>query len=385
MKITAVVCEFSPFHYGHEYLLKKIKEQSDAVICIMSGSFTERGEAAVLSAERRARAALAGGANLVLELPFPFSACGAEKFAYGGVSIADSLGCVDELAFGSECGDAEMIKKTAENLSSEQFVSALSSMLGDKHERSYSDIYFDVYRSVFGESAIFDGSNDILAVSYAKRLLDLDSVIKLRAIKREGESFSGDGCGFASASSIRKIINDGGDFSSLVPSYSANEIKEAVSLGEVYDMSRLYSPLAAMYRIGEKSICQDAVETNPELYNRIKNAFDSERSFDDVVKKAVTKRYSMSKIRRSILFSVLGVRAEHLEKVEFTKLLGADIIGREILSKIKKTSSIEIITKPSSYNSEAYAILKKADALYSLAKDKKGSAYENLLRSPVII
>lgn len=385
MKITAVVCEFSPFHYGHEYLLRKIKEQSDAVICIMSGSFTERGEAAVLSAERRARAALKGGANLVLELPFPFSACGAEKFAYGGVSIANALGCVSHLAFGSECGDADMIKKTAENLSSEQFGNALSSMLGDKHERSYSDIYFDVYRSVFGESPIFNGSNDILAVSYAKQLLDLGSAIKLRAIKREGESFAGDGSGFASASRIRKIINDGGDFSALVPSYSANEIRGAVSLGEVYDMNRLFAPLAAMYRIGEKSICQDAAETNSELYNRIKSAFDSETSFDGVVKKAVTKRYSMSKVRRSILFSVLGVKAGHLEKVEFTKLLGADSVGREILSNIKKTSDIEIITKPSSYDSEAYTLLKKADALYSLAKEKKGSAYENLLRSPVII
>ena len=385
MKITAVVCEFSPFHYGHEYLLKKIKEQSDAVICIMSGSFTERGEAAVLSAERRARAALMGGANLVLELPFPFSACGAEKFAFGGVSIADALGCVDELAFGSECGDAEIIKRTAENLSSEHFINALSSALGDKHEKPYSDIYFDVYRSVFGESPIFDGSNDILAVSYAKQLLDLGSEIKLRAIKREGESFSGDGCGFASASHIRKIINNGEDFSALVPSYSADEIRCAASRGEVYDMSRLFAPLAAIYRIGEKSICQDAVEINAELYNRIKNAFDSETSFDDVVKKSVTKRYSMSKVRRSILFSVLGVKAGDLEKVEFTKLLGADSIGREILSKIKKTSSIEIITKPSGYDSEAYALSKKADALYSLAKEKKGIAYENLLRSPVII
>jgi len=79
------------------------------------------------------------------------------------------------------------------------------------------------------------------------------------------------------------------------------------------------------------------------------------------------------------------VRAENLEKVEFTKLLGADSVGREILSKIKKTSGIEIITKPSSYESEAYALLKKADALCSLAKKKQGSAFENLLRSPVII
>jgi len=385
MKITAVVCEFSPFHYGHEYLLKKIKEQSDAVICIMSGSFTERGEAAILSAERRARAALKGGANLVLELPFPFSACGAEKFAYGGVSIAEALGCVDELAFGSECGDAEIIKSTAENLLGERFQNALSSALGDKHERSYSDIYFDVYRSVFGKSSVFDGSNDILAVSYAKQLFDLGSGIKLKAIKREGESFAGEGCGFASASNIRKIINEGGDFSALVPSYSADEIRCAVSSGEIYDMSRLFAPLAAMYRIGEKAICQDAVEINPELYNRIKNAFESETSFDGVLKKAVTKRYSMSRVRRSILFSVLGVRAENLEKVEFTKLLGADSVGREILSKIKKTSGIEIITKPSSYESEAYALLKKADALCSLAKKKQGSAFENLLRSPVII
>ena len=81
-KISGVVCEFNPLHNGHAALLSRISEEfgSDTV-CVMSGNFVQRGEAAVLDKWSRTRLALQNGAALVMELPLPWAVAGAEKFA----------------------------------------------------------------------------------------------------------------------------------------------------------------------------------------------------------------------------------------------------------------------------------------------------------------
>ena len=116
MTTVAIICEYNPFHRGHEYQIKKIREQfgeDTAVVCIMSGNYTQRGEFAFMPKTERAKCAILGGADLVLELPFPFSSSSAEYFAKSGVKIADSLGCVDYLSFGSESGDLNALYEAA--------------------------------------------------------------------------------------------------------------------------------------------------------------------------------------------------------------------------------------------------------------------------------
>ena len=100
MKITSVICEYNPFHLGHAYQLSEMKKRENAaVIAVMSGSFTQRGTPAILSKYERAKTALLCGADLVLELPFPFSSARADIFGASGVKILSSLGCVDEICF----------------------------------------------------------------------------------------------------------------------------------------------------------------------------------------------------------------------------------------------------------------------------------------------
>lgn len=385
MKITAVICEFDPFHCGHEYLLRRVKEESDAAVAIMSGTFTERGEVAALNKYARARAALRGGADLVLELPFPFSMSGAEKFALGGVDIARAIGCVDEIAFGSETGDAGEINRAAARLCSTEFKRALSKAVGSSHDEPFGSLYFDTYRDLYGDSAVFSGSNDILAVSYAKRLFETGSKIKIRAVKREGKSFAGEGEGFASASEIRRVILSGGDFSPLLPEYSAREIAAAISDGAIYETERLYTPLAAIYRISDMADFPAAYESGDELYNRIKSAFADGRSFSEVVALAAAKSYSPSKVRRAMIFSALSVTGWDAANVTYTTVLSANKIGCEILKSIKKTAQIAIVTKPADYASHAYSIAQKADALAALTRRRPAPAGENMKMSPFIM
>ena len=112
MKTVCIISEYNPFHNGHLYQINRVKEllgSDTAVVAIMSGNYTQRGELASADKSIRARAALEAGVDLVLELPFPYSLSSAEFYADAGVHIASSLGVCDYLAFGSESGELEVL------------------------------------------------------------------------------------------------------------------------------------------------------------------------------------------------------------------------------------------------------------------------------------
>jgi predicted nucleotidyltransferase len=93
---VAVICEFNPFHNGHKLLFERIRAhftpKAVCIVCIMSGNFVQRGTLAVMSKYKRAEMATDCGADIVLELPFPWSASYAQSFARAGVSVAENLG-----------------------------------------------------------------------------------------------------------------------------------------------------------------------------------------------------------------------------------------------------------------------------------------------------
>ena len=118
MKVVGIIAEYNPFHRGHEYQIRYAKETlgADYVVIAMSGDFVQRGAPALMEKHVRAEMALLGGADLVLEMPLQTATASAEGFAAGGVSLLDGLGVIDELCFGSECGDTEILMDVAEIL-----------------------------------------------------------------------------------------------------------------------------------------------------------------------------------------------------------------------------------------------------------------------------
>ena len=121
MKVSGVICEYDPFHNGHKYLLEKIKaDGAECTIVCMSGNFTQRGEPALIDKYTRAKSALLNGADIVIELPVVFACSGAERFAYGGVSILDSTGICSRLYFGSEAGNISLLEKAADAVISDE-------------------------------------------------------------------------------------------------------------------------------------------------------------------------------------------------------------------------------------------------------------------------
>ena len=167
MKTVATICEYNPFHRGHEYHLSEIKRQFGediAVIAIMSGNYTQRGEIAIADKYLRAECAVRAGVNLVLELPFPHSSSSAEFFASAGVKIADSIGVVDYLSFGSEIGDISLLSDIAQDMSSDEYKAALSNfILDDKnaavgYPRACECVYEALYNKKLS-SGVFSPNN----------------------------------------------------------------------------------------------------------------------------------------------------------------------------------------------------------------------------------
>ena len=105
MKIAAIIAEYNPFHNGHRYQIQKARQITDAdyIIVVMSGNFTQRGTPALIDKYSRAKMALMGGADLVLELPVCYATGSAEYFASGAIALLNQLGCVDSICFGIEC------------------------------------------------------------------------------------------------------------------------------------------------------------------------------------------------------------------------------------------------------------------------------------------
>ena len=111
MKVAGIIAEFNPFHNGHKYLIDLCKKEygADYVVVVMSGDYVQRGAPALVSKFSRAKMALLSGADLVLELPIYYCLGSAEYFAEGALSVLDGLGIINDLFFGSECADIEIL------------------------------------------------------------------------------------------------------------------------------------------------------------------------------------------------------------------------------------------------------------------------------------
>ena len=160
MLTAGIICEFDPFHNGHAFLLEKVRDElgADRTVCVMSGSFTQRGALSGWDKFDRAKAAVLCGADLVLELPFAYAVSSADYFARGGIRVLKTLGCVSHLAFGSESADIDALKKAASVYSESEDLSVKDAL---KQGLSYPEA---ISKALGDEDP--QGPNDILATCY---------------------------------------------------------------------------------------------------------------------------------------------------------------------------------------------------------------------------
>lgn len=387
MRAVGIVCEYNPFHTGHEHQLEFLRKNgAEIIICAMSGNFSERGELTVADKYTRAEAAIICGADIVLELPFPYSSLSAEGFCSSGVHILSSVGC-DTLSFGSESADAGLLHRAADVILSEDFVKSYTE--SDKNQGS-AKAYFDLLSEHLGEDTALL-SNDILGISYVAALKREKLNMEIFPIRRNGAAFNETslGDGFPSATAIRSAAKNSveGFFAisedhlpkgSLVTFQSAQVCGLAPvftdSIGsDILSFFKLMTPDEIIARAIKKSRGGGAVaEDGCGIVQRLCNCAKGSKDLEEFVTGAYNSRYTDARINRVILFSLIGVSDIFEKSVpEYATLLGASESGRKYLSEIRKNVDFPIITKPADApDGRLTDILRLSDSLYASAMPK---------------
>ena len=351
MKHIGIVSEFNPFHYGHEYLIRTVKEMypHQGIISVMSGNFVQRGSFAIQEKYSRAEAALKAGADLVLELPFPFSSLSAEAFGKSAVSILSRTGACSHLAFGTECGEKDGFLNCAKNLLSPEFQTALETIKEKDKSQGFPAAREEAYTALFGKEEILSHTNSSLALEYVMAMEKMGNGMELIPVLRKGEGYHSEKTGetFSSATAIRGAVWKGESLSEMLPSYSLEGILNEKNKGRFPVSEEKLAPVLfyLIRTLSRKELCE-YYGFSP-LCDRAKKVVGECETIEDLVGKLKSRNITDSRIRRA-LFSVLCRIPRFAEKdlPAYTLLLGATEKGREILSEMKETSQIPVFTKP---------------------------------------
>lgn len=347
-----IVAEFNPFHNGHKYIVDTLKANGEnTVTTVMSESFVQRGECACMSPYERTKAALLNGVDLVLSLPVPYATASAERFALGGVTVLGSMGCIDALGFGSECGDVECLTKCAKAITAEEFSPLLENRLSEglsfptARQKALRDMYGDAFADALSSP------NDLLGVEYIKAIDKNKFPIKPIAIKRVGVSHDSNevSVNFCSASAIRSFLKNGNEIKEFMPEESFEILNEAVLSGNApADFTKLEN--AILYKLRTMSIddFKKIPDVSEGLEYRFFEAVRNSVTLTEILEKVKTKRYTHSRLRRIVLCALLGITEEYTDiPVPYIRVLGFNEKGAEVLKQAKNTATLPIVSKSS--------------------------------------
>lgn len=316
MSVIGIVGEYNPFHYGHKHHItetKRLLGEDCPVVCVMSGDFIQRGEAAVYSKFARAEAAVRSGVDLVLELPTAWALSSAEGFARGAVGILGATGVVTHLSFGSECGETEPLETLAEILIDPLIGADIRSELEAQEGIPFALARQRAVAKRVGElSSQLETPNNILAVEYIKAIYEQGLSIKPVTIQRFGSGHDeiGESGHNKSAAEIRRALANGSNIASAVPesAYEVYRREDKLGRGPVL-MANLESAMMSRLRMLPDSAFAALPDAGEGLSNRFAKAAREESGLDAVIAASKSKRYALSRIRRMAMCAVLGISA----------------------------------------------------------------------------
>lgn len=394
MATYGIVCEYNPFHNGHKYQIDSLKP--DTVVCVMSSNVVQRGSFAVCDKYSRAEAAVRCGADLVLELPFPFSMLSAEYFASSAIYILGQLGFIDFLSFGCESDDYCKLKAVAEFLLDEDFNNKISALIKGKPFVPFAHAREMVVNEALGQeySAILGQPNNILAIEYIKALIKSSYNIIPKPLKRKNCNYhdivtNGE---FCSANGLRKMLEENKSIENYVPEEANSVYKKLISCGKMpVDQSKLEISLLAFLRTVSCEKLKSFYDLSP-LAQIIKSSASKATTLDQLYDMCAVKNFTRSRVRRCILAAYLGVTKEIAsQKPLYTSVLALNSKGAELLSKVRKSCELQIITKPSSIKNCSDEIYLQymagiaADDVYSLLYPVASKAGETFKKTPYVI
>ncbi len=347
MVTCGIICEYNPFHNGHAYQIAEIRRrlgEDTGIICVMSGDFVQRGEAAAFRKHDRARTAVLGGADLVLELPLPWSIASAERFARGAVGLLGATGVVTHLCFGSESGDLESLLQTADTLLRPDMDELIRSKL--ETGLSYAVARQSALEQISGAAAPqLSNPNDILALEYLKAIRTQGLELQPLCIQRIGAAHDSQRDElYPSASALRGKLRAGEDISPWLP----HDCADALAAGDgPVSASAVETAILSRLRFLPEAAFAALPDAGEGLHHRLFLAARTEARLEAIVERVSSKRYPKSRIRRMCLCAALHVHAGDSAGVPpYLRVLAADRRGQALLRKMHRSCTLPLITKP---------------------------------------
>lgn len=368
-----IVAEYNPFHNGHLYQIRKIREifgKDVFIAVVVSGDFVQRGEISFLNKWEKTQVNLECGVNLVAELPLYYSIQNAEIFSKMATRILDYLG-MDIQVFGAEEENIEVLQKVLDLQKRQDYKDKLMGYM--KKGNSYSTSQ----RLALKEYEL-DGivkSNNILALEYIREIEKSNLGIKPFIVKREISEYNEEKVEkerkeFASASFLRneleKILEEFcGDknlkskklileklekIQKFVPEKSFEIILENLEfkIKNGINFQKLKEEIFKIvkYKIltEKKEKIMEIYDINCEIYARIYKGAEISKNYREFLENTKSRNLSNRRVERIILNILLNIKAEMMDfEINYVRILGFDKKGQEYLKKIRENNNFEDI------------------------------------------
>ncbi len=402
-KTLGIITEYNPFHNGHLYNIIKGKEITNTqnVVVAMSGNFVQRGQPAIIDKYIRCKMALLQGADLCLEIPTHFALESAEYFSKCGVSILDKSKIVDKIVFGSESGDIDSLKSIASFLQeeNESFKDCLKENLskGNSYPKAISETLLS-----FGFQENYT-ANNTLGIQYLIALLEQKSSIEPYTIKREGSTYHDTTLNNthlgASATAIRDVIYNQKDMS-LIKNYVPENLYDIIieETGKNFTkLDNLSSLLHYKLSFSTKDELREINHVNEGLENLILDKANKYFLISDIIENATSKRYTKSKLSRTILSIILDIKKTDIALYKehtyppYIRVLGYRKEKEFLLKELVKNSTLPVVVNVNraSLPPLAKKMLeeeKNFSKIYNLSfNNAKASKYSEVESKPIII
>jgi len=411
MSTVGVIVEYNPLHNGHLYHLRqsKLAAGADGVVAVMSGHFLQRGEPAMADKWARTEMALRAGCDIVLELPVAYSAQPAQWFAYGSVAVLEATGIVDSLCFGSESGQLDALLAAAELLEAEPpaFSAELAGRLklGLPYPAAFTAAAESYLRNIGMTEHAFALSqpNHTLGLHYLIALRKLGSSIRPYTVKREKSQYGQTDITderIASATALRKaLLGEDGSLDLLTPYVPASTLdvlnREASAGRSPIHWENFSRPLFHELHRREATELAGIAEVTEGLEHRIKDVLANvpEWTVAALLHSLKTKRYTHTKLQRTLLRILLGHRKELLTPdrlasgVDYVRVLGFSERGQRLLRDMKNKAKAPVLTSASKHDSPYLSMDARASAVYALAfrEGDPSAAFRDYTLPPVRI
>ncbi len=358
MKILGIIAEYNPFHKGHKYQLNKAKiaSECDAVVVVMSGNYVQRGEPAIIEKYSRAQIAIKNGADLVIELPFPFACQNAELFALSAVAELKKIG-VTTISFGCENPNIEILEKVAElqlnNLHSVLFKKFMSE--GFSYPQAINNTVKELLSNTSDDTDYSEFEllpNNTLALEYIKAAKKLEYNVEFLPIKRHGAQHNDKEASgrYASASLIRKELlkHKFSKIKKYVPLSTYSTMKDFYKkYGKFNSLDNYFELINFKILSGGKKFIKSIYDVSEGLENKIFVNVYKHNSINEYILAVKSKRYTYARIQRIFLNILLDIKKEDLSIISsieksYIKVLASNKIGNNVLKNLKNSDFVPI-------------------------------------------